>query len=485
MKEFDTAKLLEVGIQLSTEKDADLLLEEILSAAMDFTNCDGGTLYTTNENSLDFRTMITKSLGIRKNGKDEPITLPPVPMSRKNVCTCAALDNAIINIPDVYFSESYDFSGPRNYDAITGYRTQSMLVIPMENNRDEVIGVLQLINAQNSEGGIIAFDSGYERLILSLSAQAAMRLTNINYQREVEDLLDSFVRVMSSAIDERSPYTANHSRNMARYSERFISWLDKTANPWQFSEMQKRQFLMSVQLHDIGKLVIPLEIMDKESRLGSAQDEIEHRLEVLTLQSKVDYLEGKITSEVHEKHLEQIAHGSELMNSSNKAGFLPDDKINEILSLALPTYENADGSLVPLLTADEAARLSVQKGTLTPEERGVMESHVVVTERLLGQMNFSKDYSSVKGWAASHHEHLNGKGYPKRLSGDEIPPEARLLTIVDVFDALTANDRPYKPAMPTEKALGILSSMVKDGQIDGDILALFIECSPWKDEETL
>ncbi|MDR0821638.1 MAG: GAF domain-containing protein [Oscillospiraceae bacterium] len=473
MTEIDTNRLLEVGIALTREKDIDILLETILTAAMDFTDCDGGTLYTKGEDSLTFRTMITRSQNVFKNGKNEPITLPPVPLSRGNVCAFAAIENKIVNISDVYNSTEWDFAGPRNYDAMTGYKTTSMLVIPMQNNRDEVIGVLQLINAQDENGKVTPFDSGYERVILSLSSQAAMQFTNINYAAEIEALLDSFVRVMSSAIDERSHYTANHSKNMTTYAKRFIAWLQRTGNEWQFSDIEKRQFLMSVQLHDVGKLVIPLEVMDKESRLGGLLPEIEHRFSVLLLQNKIDLLDGRITVEVFDEKTRQINDALQLIHKANNASFLQDETIEKIRSLADPAAS--------LLQPHEAVLLSIRKGTLSDEERRTIESHVVITAKLLDEINFPKDYENVKNWASQHHEHLNGKGYPNHLSGEEIPRETRLLTIIDVFDSLTAQDRPYKPAMPVEKTLGILETMVKDGQIDGEILSLFIESAPWKD----
>jgi HD-GYP domain-containing protein (c-di-GMP phosphodiesterase class II) len=480
LKRIDTDKLLAVGVALSKEKDRDLLLETILTAAMDFTDCDGGTLYTTADDALVFHTMITKSLGIRKNRKDGSIDLPPVPLLRENVCARAVLDGKPINLPDVYRSELYDFSGPRNYDALTGYRTVSMLVVPMENDRNDIIGVLQLINAKNAEGETVPFDADREPVILSLASQAAICLTNINYAAEITRLLDSFVRVMSVAIDERTPYNANHTRNMSRYAERFIDRLGAAGNDWFFDPALRRQFLMSVWLHDVGKLVTPLEIMDKESRLGGLRAGIEHRFETRALQNRIDRLEGLIDEASYEERAKRLAETLDLIRRSDRAGFLPDETIERIRALAAPVYGNADGTRAPLLEAEEAHALSVQKGTLTAEERAIMEGHVLHTERMLGQMTFPKDYENVPVWAAAHHEYADGSGYPRGFAGDKLPREVRLLTILDIFDALTARDRPYKPATTTEKALAILGETAAEGKLDRDILSLFEAHRPWE-----
>jgi hypothetical protein len=449
VKPINVDLLLRVGVALSKEKDDDVLFETILTAAMDITHCDGGTLYVKTDDALVFRTMITRSRGIRKTGKDEPIELPPVPLSRRNACARAALDGAPINVPDVRKSGAYDFAGPREYDAITGYGTVSMLVVPMEDDLGETIGVLQLINAMDDEGGIAPFDPGYEPVIRSLASQAAICLTNKNYAAEAERLMDSFVRVMSTAIDERSPYNANHTRNMVKYAERFMDRLRERGDARTFTSDERRQFLMSVWLHDVGKLVIPLEIMDKPTRLGGKLRDIEHRFEILALQAKIAFLEGRVGEAERDARTRALDEGLTLIRGADGLGFLPDEIAEQIKALAARTGETAERRLVPLLEQDELRCLTIRKGTLTDEERGVMESHASGTAKLLGQMAFSKQYKHVPEWAAAHHESLDGTGYPNGLAGDAIPWEVRLLTILDVFDALTASDRPYKPAMPT------------------------------------
>ncbi len=477
---IDIEKLLNIGISLSTEKNPNRLLLTILEAAMDITHCDGGTLYILNENALTFKIMITRSMNIHKGGDGESIDLPPVELCPENVCARAALEYGLINVPDVYNDPRFDFSGPRNYDAITGYKTTSMLVVPMQDDQGQVIGVLQLINAKDKQGSTIAFEPALQSVVLSLASQAAIRLTNMNYSVEIIDLLNSFVRVMSVAIDARSPYNANHTRNMARYGEHFLQWLSTSGNPWQFTESEKHQFLMSVWLHDVGKLVIPLEIMDKESRLGTALIHVEHRFQIIGYLNRIALLNGKLSFEEYTEQSNQLEHAKALIAKVNTVGFLSDELLAQVHTLAKHTYEDENGEVHPWLTQDEHHSLSVRKGTLTQEERSIMESHVILTKKLLDEMKFSRSYAYVPIWAAAHHEFLNGNGYPLGLKGEEIPREVRLLTILDIFDALTARDRPYKPGMPIEKTLQILGEMVQQGQIDGEILALFIQSRAWE-----
>ena len=483
MKPVSTEKLLDIGIALSSEKDDDKLLETILTAAMDITSCDAGTLYIRGGDALAFRIMVTKSLGIFRGGKRGKIDLPPVQLSRANACACAAIENRLINIPDVYEDDIFDFSGPRKYDAMTGYRTRSMLVVPMENDRGEVIGVLQLLNALDENGAVIPFDPYYEQVIRSLASQAAICLSNMNYETEIIELLDSFVRVTSTAIDARSPYNANHTRNMVLYGGRFLDWLDETNNDWHFSAPERRQFLMTVWLHDVGKLVTPLNVMNKESRLGDKLDAVLHRFETIGLLERIAFLEGRIDREMLETRKKELSEARELILRSNPAGFLPEEEYAALGRLAEKTYIDENGETQPWLTADEAHALSVRKGTLTPEERKVMESHVAMTARMLGQMKFTSDCAMVPVWASEHHEFLNGSGYPKKLADGEIPREVRLLTILDIFDALTARDRPYKKPMPAEKALAVLDGMAADGQLDPSILELFKKSEAWKEKK--
>ena len=477
MKMPDMEKLLDIGIAFTTEKDIDSLFVIILNAVMDITGCDGGTLYLLRDDALWFQVMITRSLGLQRGPGGDTIDLPPVPLSRQNVCSRAALDKTLINVENIYTSESFDFTGAKKYDALTGYKTVSMLTVPMEDDHGDVIGVLQLINAMDEGGAVVPFAPGYNRVLSSVASQGAICLTNRNYAAEVSELLDSFVRAISAAIDARSPYNANHTRNMTRYGQKFVSWLNASGAE-AFDDERERQFLMSIWLHDIGKLAVPLAVMDKESRLGDKLERVQNRLQRLRLQSEIDFLRETIDLAAHKKRLSDLDHARALVEDANQAGFLPDGTLEEIGALGKKTMPGPDGEEA-LLTPDELTCLTVRRGTLTDEERRVMEGHVLITRRMLSEVRFPKNYRSVPGWASAHHEYLNGKGYPDGLTAETLPTETRMLTILDIYDALTARDRPYKPALPTEKAFSILEGMAEQGQLDGRLLGLFKQSGAW------
>jgi HD-GYP domain-containing protein (c-di-GMP phosphodiesterase class II) len=468
--------LLDIGIAFTREKDIDKLFETILNAFIGITNCDGGTLYILKDDSLQFQIVINKSLGLRQSGRD--VDWPPILLSRQNVCSRAALDKTLINVQNVYASEDFNFSGTKAHDRMAGYKTVSMLTVPMEDDNGDVIGVLQLINAQDENGVAVPFCADCERVLLSVASQAAICLTNRRYAAEVVGLMDSLVRVLSAAIDARSPYTANHTRNMSLYAEKFISWLNQQGEG-SFSAESERQLQMSIWLHDIGKLVIPPEVMDKDTRLSDKLGPVMNRVRSFRLQAEIDHLRGSITEGEYTRCVAEIEDARELILASNAAGFLSDEHLSGILELGKLEANGPDGP-EPYLTQDELICLSVRKGTLTDEERQIMQSHAVITGRMLGEVGFPKQYRAVPEWAASHHEYLNGKGYPNGHAAGDIPPEVRILTIIDIYDALTAQDRPYKPAMPAEKAFSILTNMAGDGQIDGRLLELFHRSEAWR-----
>ncbi|MCR4797969.1 MAG: GAF domain-containing protein [Lachnospiraceae bacterium] len=482
MKEITKEQLIDIAISISSEKDMDVLMERILTEAMDYTECDGGTLYICTQENLEFHTAITRSKNFHMSKRIGNMVLPPVPYAKTHVCACCAMEKKKINIPDVYESTDYDFHGAQKYDSMNDYRTKSMLVLPMEDEKGNVIGVLQFINATDEGGSIVPFPSECEQTISALSSLAAVSLNNHQLSEQVLELLHSFVKVMASAIDTRSPYNANHSRSMARYAEKFIKWLNEADGDWKFEEKDIDPFIMSVWLHDVGKLVIPLEVMDKPTRLGDKEERFVSKVTTAILMERLRGYEHPEEKDAADEKIKALKEAKELILSANGAGFLPDDKLEAIKKAASIECLTADGESVPFLNEEELTCMMVRKGTLTDEERKIMQSHVINTEKMLSQMIFKGDYANVPVWAASHHEFLNGSGYPKHLKAEDLPKETRLLTILDVYDALTAEDRPYKPAMPTEKAFGILHAMEQDGQLDGKILDLFEKSGVWKKE---
>ena len=473
-------RVLSGCLELTAQRDREELLSTILDNAMDIAACDAGTLYLLEDDGLHFVRMVTRSQNIRQGGHADPIRLPPVPMEEKYVAAWVAIHNETINVPDVSTDRHFDFTGSLRYDAMTGYRTQSMLVVPLSNDRGELIGVMQLINALNESGKTVPFDPDGEFLISAIASQAALSIVNMKYAEQITSLLDSLVGALTSAIDERSPYNANHTRNMVKIAEAFLDDLERRGDTNAFSERRKRAFLMSIRLHDVGKLTVPLEIMDKESRLGPLLTDIQARFRVIALLDRIAMLEGNVDAQELQRRSCELNDALGFITRINTAGFLPDADLEKLETLAAKHYIDENGTERPWLTEKELTQLRTRKGTLTDGEREIMQNHVVVTSKILSHVSFPKMYSAVPRWAGAHHELLNGRGYPAHLTAEDIPAEVRLLTILDIFEALTAQDRPYKPAMPVEKALDILDSMVQEGAIDGELLELFRRSRAWE-----
>lgn len=461
--------ILNIGIALSAEKNHNHLLEKILTEARTITKADAGTLYLLEDDALVFKIIQNKTLNIFKGGEGEMVDLPPVKMDRANVSAYVALTKERINIPNVYEAKGFDFSGTRKYDKMTGYKCTSMLVLPLEDHEERVIGVLQLINAKDEEGNVVPFAPYYEKVVSSLASQAAISLTNAQILEDIENLFESFIQVMATAIDARTPYNANHTRRVALlamamataiHEEKEVPFVEEF-----FDEDRTKQLVMAAWLHDIGKIAIPLSVMDKSTRL-------EERLPLVML--RLDYILALGGNE------EEIKRARELIERANdSSNFINDEMMVQLKEVASKTYRDRKGEY-NYLTEEELEALLVAKGNLTGKERSIMESHVEVTRRILEKIPFTSKLREVPKWAILHHEMLDGEGYPYRLKKEEIPLEGRILALVDVYDALTAEDRPYKKPMPVEKALIILSYMVKEEKIDAPLYHLFVKEKVWE-----
>lgn len=486
MREEKFRAFLEVGVSLSAERNYNRLLERILLCVMELSNCDAGTLYLLEGGALHFKIMRNNTMHTYSGGDGSDCGLPPVALNRESVCALSLIDDKTLRIADVWHCEEYDLTGPMRYDAITGYHTQSMIVVPMRNREGGKVGVLQLINAMDDEGRVCPFEDEVVLAVESVASQAAITVQNVRYLAQIKELFHSFVRAMSSAVDERTPYNGSHTRHMALYGGRFLDFLNKRAEAEgrgvPFDPAHKEEVLMSIWLHDLGKLVTPLEVMNKMARLLPEQrTAFLHRMEIVRLRGEIDLLSGRITKEERAALIRDTEEAEKLVEAVNGAGFVTDERLAGLVRLRERTYTEADGGSRPWLSDEEYAMLCIRKGTLSEEERSVMEEHVSVTDKLLSQIQFSEDLGHVREWAASHHELLNGSGYPKHLQGDEIPPEVRIITILDIFDALTADDRPYKPGIPVERALSILQIMAeKEGKLDPALTALFTESRCWE-----
>jgi len=491
-----------IGIALSSERNVDRLLEMILEEAKDLANADGGTLYimSDDQSELLFAIVQTSSLGIKMGGTSGKINWKPVPLicadgspNHKHVCAHVAITKETVNIPDVYQHEGFNFQGTRDFDRNTGYRSRSMLVVPMKNRDDEVIGVLQLLNATRNKE-ITSFPLTILEVTESLASQAAIALTNKRLIEELRDLLNSFIRVMAVAIDEKSPYTGGHVRRVAELTMRIAHAINSAKEGplagVHFSDDELAELQTAAWLHDIGKITTPEYVVDKETKLQTIID----RIEIIKL--RIELFKTKFTLEKMEKWISDHENAGEIKNrylnemdgmgktlredllfleEVNKGGeWMSDEKIERIREIGNRTME-IEGTTCPLISSDEFENLSVRKGTLTQRERGIIENHAVMTYKILSQLPFPEKMRHIPDYASAHHEKLNGKGYPKGLTAENIPIQARIIALADIFEALTASDRPYRKGNTHAEALRIMDLIVKDRDIDPDIFELFMK----------
>ena len=473
-------EILEIGIQMARETNRNHLLQLILDKSMEYANCDAGTLYVYENDALAFKFMRTDSLNINKGKDGEIIELPPVPLKEENICAYSAIHRQILNIEDVRVNDMFDFSGPKRYDEMTGYRTKSMLVVPIANHENKLIGVLQLINAMNQDGEVINFEPAVEPVIHSLACQAAIVLSNLLFTEEIKQQMWSFTEALAETVDARTPYNGSHIRNVAKYAgmlaEHFNNLYERGEETEYFDTQRKEQLIMGALLHDIGKMIVPLEVMNKATRLDTREEVLISRLNLIRAYYEIDGLSGRLPKAQAEEKMQEVDYVKELISKVNTVGFLNDELFEQLEAVLLLVYNMPDGEILAYFTEEEKACLKVRKGTLTQEERSIMESHVVMTERILGKVHFNSYFADSPLWAATHHECLDGSGYPKGLKADQLAVESRIMAVADICDALLASDRPYKKPMPKEKAIQIMKNMAEEGKLDGKIVEYMETC---------
>jgi len=502
-KQLDQIRRLnQIGTALSAEKNLDRLLEMIVDEARKFTNADGGTLYimSDDEEELQFAIVQNTSLNVRMGGTGGRITWPSVRLknldgkpNHANVSAYAAITGQMVNISDVYHAEGFNFEGTRRFDAETGYRSKSMLVVPMRNHENDIIGVLQLLNAQiEEEVEVISFSLENQKMTESLASQAAVAISNNRLIHDLENLLDSFIRTIASAIDEKSPYTGGHVRRVSELTMVIAEKINRSEEgPYAgscFDEDELKELHISAWLHDVGKITTPEYIVDKGKKLETIYNRIEvlkERFEILRRDHAIERLKNEhrqrdrmseetiIDSAVREEM--DLDADYEFLRDINTGTKFMDEKMLDRLKNIAKRKWNLGGDLRNLLSDDEMENLSIPLGTLTDKEKEIVRNHVTVTHKMLCQLPFPKKLRNVSYYASSHHERIDGAGYPFGLKGNEIPLQARIIALADVFEALTAKDRPYKKEKTLSEAIKIMGNMVRDNHIDGELFELFIK----------
>ncbi len=471
-----TETILDIAQELTKPQDYPRLLEEIINDAMDITNSDAGTLYILYDNALYFMIMITRSKNFHMGGDGKPVDRPPVSLNSTSVCAHVARTKTTKNIADVYNDSEFDWEGPKKYDKLNDYHTCSELVVPLINHEQKVIGVLQLINALDKDGNIVAYTSEEQKICEAIGSLAAVSLSNRNMINQLQDLLDSIALSFTDAIETRTPFNANHTRHVAQYCRDFCVFLNEKAKEGgdtpSLDENQCDQLYMAASLHDIGKISVERRILNKADRLDSDIEKMRERWRFIKSDLKVKKFAGIISEDEYVDTFERYNNYIGFIESINKAGYLSDNELLMVEEIANERYFTYDGEPIMFVTPAEAEELRIRKGTLTKNERKEIEMHAIYTYKILEKIKFGDKYNRVRFIAGAHHEALDGSGYPDGLKACQIPIEVRILTIMDIFDSLTADDRPYKKAHNKDSAMNILHSMADEGKLDRRLVDL-------------
>ena len=500
-----------IGLALSKEKDMDKLLEMILLEAKRISNADGGTLYMmTDDQRLKFSIMITDSLNIHMGGTSgKEIPFYPVKLymddgqpNKTMIAANAGLTGDTINIPDAYKAKGFDFAGTKAFDEKTGYRSKSFLTVPLKNHEDEIIGVLQLLNAQDIKTKkVIPFSGNVQKSVEALSSQAAVAITNKNLIKDLEVLFESFIKLIASAIDAKSPYTGGHCSRVPEITMMLAESVNEINDgPFagiQFTDKEMYELKIAAWLHDCGKVATPEAVVDKGTKLETIYDRIHTvatRFEVLKRDEEIKYLKKQLKIQkddslienqkkealkkartLYLKRIKQQEDDKSFIEESNIGGeFMSQDRKDRVNKIASYRWKD-NGSPKPFFSEDEIYNLCISRGTLTPEERKIINDHIVVTIDMLEQLPYPKHLRNVPEFAGGHHEKLDGTGYPKGLNHSEMSVQAKIMAIADIFEALTARDRPYKKGKTLSQAMRILGFMKNDAHIDTELFEVFVK----------
>ena len=502
-------RLNEIGIALSTESNTNKLFEMILEEAHQITHADGRTLYMKDaDGNLKFEIMITDSKGTYMGGTSGiDIPIPPIPLEKdgkpnhSHVCAHVAITGESSNIVDAYENKEFDFSGTKAFDSGNDYRSKSFLTVPLKNHENEIIGVMQLLNAKDIDSGkTISFSAEMENQIISLASQGAVALTNKRLVEELKNLFESFIQLIATAIDKKSEYTGGHCERVPEITMMLADAVENTKvgtyKDFVMSEDERYELYIAAWLHDCGKVATPVHVVDKSTKLETIYDRVENvqtRFEILKRDVEIHFLNTK--SALLEKgdvdgvkdaeaklnlQLAQFDDDLDFVEKSNVGGEFMQEKDQDRIR-KIGKYEwTYKGETKPLLSELEVRNLTIAKGTLLPEERETINDHIVITIDMLEKLPYPKNLRNVPEFAGGHHERLDGKGYPKGLTGDQMSVQAKMMAIADIYEALTASDRPYKDGKKLSHAMRIMGFMKNDYHIDEELFEIFVKEGVYK-----
>ena len=505
-------QLHRIGMALMTERDPDMLLVRILQQAKHLTHSDAGSLYLVEPDDVGGRRLRFK-LSQNDTLPDLPLVQFTLPINTSSLAGYAAKTGKPLLLADAYSipdDEPYSFN--RSFDERTGYRTKSMLVVPMMDHRDDVVGVLQLLNRKTEESARIISEESAEQhvreygtheleLVQSLAGQAAVSIENSQLYAQIEHLFESFVKAAVTAIDQRDPTTAGHSIRVASLTVDFAEAVERGGEGIYrgvtFTRDQMKELRYAAMLHDFGKVGVREEVLVKSKKLPPfLWERVQSRFDLIIRSAEAEYHRKRADlllqrtdnvgpllmklEEEFEKHVAELKRFHEAVRGANEPSILPEAAAGILDQIANHTFTNVQGEPVPFLDKDELHFLKIPKGTLNESERLEIESHVEQTYRFLTQIPWTEDLQNLPLYAYGHHETLNGRGYPRGVDAQDIPIQTRLMTISDIFDALTASDRPYKRALSADKALNILQMEAKEGLIDQQLVDILIGAEVYK-----
>ena len=496
-------RLSEIGMALSTEKNTDRLFEMILEEARKITCADGRTLYSMNkEGNLNFEIMCNDTMNTVMGGTSG-VEIPYYPVklwidnqtpNQKNVSAYVALSGRTVNIVDAYEEEGFDFEGTKNFDKKSGYHSKSFLTVPLKNHENEIIGVMQLINARNDHGEVISFNVEMQEQVESLASQGAVALTNKRLVEELKTLFEAFIKLIATAIDKKSEYTGGHCNRVPvitmMLADAVVDITEGTYKEFSMTADERYELYIAAWLHDCGKVATPPHVVDKGTKLETIFDRIElirTRMELLKRDAEIAFLKRQLNGQASNnfddefnKTIRQIEENMKFLEGCNVGGEFMKQELRERVKSIAEQKIKLYGNDRDFLSEEEVNNLNIPKGTLLPEEREIINDHIVITIEMLEQLPYPKHLKNVPEFAGGHHEKMDGTGYPKGLKAKQMSTQAKMMAIADIYEALTAADRPYKEGKKLSAAMRIMGFMKNDYHIDVDLFEIFVRSGVYK-----